>query len=184
MDERIPQWVEFLRQTQRKRLAHCTGVANTAFALAKRNGADPEAAYVAGLLHDCAKGLPQSRQEELAATWPGTLDLADFPHLYHAPAGAALARDEWNLPEEITNAIGRHAPAQAGYTLLDKIIYIADKIEPARTFRNVDRLRRLIEYDFHNGLLCVIADECAAIMHHRHPVHPAMIAGWNEYLLP
>nr|MDD6334914.1 bis(5'-nucleosyl)-tetraphosphatase (symmetrical) YqeK [bacterium] len=175
------EWVEYIRTTQPQRLRHCLGAESYAVALAKQYGVDPVRAAVAGLLHDCAKPMPLEQQRALAAKWQG-IDLEDWPQLVHAHAGAVFAREHFGITDgPVLSAIAMHAPAQPGWDKLGCIIYLADKLEPTRSFRGIDRLREAVKADLLNGLRLTIADETAAIMRYGYPVHPMIIAAWNQY---
>jgi len=179
MDARVPQWLAFLKSTQPKRVGHCQNVAELSARLAEKLHLNVQDAYVTGLLHDCAKGLPMAHQETLMQQW-ADIDVTDFPKLWHAPAGAVYARQHWDLPQPLLLGIARHAPAQPNMSLFEKVIYVADKIEPARNYANVGRLRALVWRDFEAGFLAVVADEASALLRHGHPLHPAMIQAWNQ----
>jgi len=182
MQERYREWLNFLTQTQPKRVEHCVNTAELAVRLAEKTGEDTTAAYEAGLLHDCAKGLPLAAQRQLMALWPECLDLSDYPKLWHAPASAVLAAERWQVTAVVQGAIARHAPAQPGYTTLQKIIYVADKIEAGRTYPGAVRLRAEVFRRFETGFLLVIADEAAGMFRQNRPVHPAVVEGWNAYI--
>ena len=182
MQSHYAEWLAFITQAQPKRAAHCVQVAEMAVQLAEKLGLDKAAAYEAGLLHDCAKGLPQEEQRALMAQWRGGLDLTDFPKLWHAPASAVLARERWQVCETVQWAIARHAPAQPGMTVLQKVIYAADKTEPTRTYAGAKKLHDAVWRDFETGFAMVVADEAAGMLRQFRTVHPAVIEGWNQYI--
>ena len=129
------------------RFEHTLAVADEAVILSNRFGADVRKAYLAGMLHDCAKGL--TYDEALRLT-DGTVDDLDdqeraMPELMHAPAGAVLAQKVYDVHDsEILDAIRWHTTGHAGMSKLQKIIYLADMIEPTRKpFDGLDELRRL-----------------------------------------
>ncbi len=117
------------------RYQHTLGVAYTASALAMRYGADMEAAFCAGLLHDCAKCIPNEKKYELCKKYDIELNDTEkkAPYLIHAKLGAYLAWHEYKIEQEdIINAVRYHTTGRPDMSLLEEIIFIADYIEPNR----------------------------------------------------
>ncbi len=138
-----------------KRHAHILGVEETAVELARKWGADPDLARRAGILHDCTKYLsPQEHFDlcEAAAVEVDPLE-RENPKLLHAKTGAILARDLYGQAEEVYNAIFWHTTGREGMTLLEKILYVADYMEPNRNFDGVDEMRRLAWTNLDGALL-------------------------------
>lgn len=118
-----------------KRFEHSIGVEYTAACLAFVHGADVEKARLAGLLHDCAKGIPT--KEKLLKAKKHGLAVNQFevsnPDLLHAKLGAYYARCKYNVTDEdVLNAIASHTTGRPGMSLLEKIIFVSDYIEPNR----------------------------------------------------
>ena len=118
-----------------RRLEHSYGVEYTAACLAMVHGADVEKARIAGLLHDCAKGLPT--RDKLEKARKHGLPISKYeeknPDMLHAKLGAFYARYKYDvLDEEILDAICYHTTGRPNMSLLDKIIFVADYIEPNR----------------------------------------------------
>ena len=128
-----------------KRVAHVIGCEAEAVTLANRWGEDPENAAEAGILHDITKKLVLSDQLILCRKYDIINDTAEEENvkLLHAKTGAALARDLFNISDEVYDAIRWHTTGKPDMTLLEKIIYMADYIEPNRDFDGVDELRKL-----------------------------------------
>lgn len=128
-----------------KRIPHVLGCEQEAVRLAKRWGADPGLAAEAGILHDITKRLDKDAQLILCEKY-GIMtddDEAENGKLLHAKTGAGLARDLFGVTDEVYSAIFWHTTGKENMTLLDKIIYMADYIEPTRSFDGVSELRRL-----------------------------------------
>lgn len=118
-----------------RRLEHSYGVEYTAACLAMVHGADVEKARIAGLLHDCAKGLPT--KDKLEKARKHGLPISKYeeknPDMLHAKLGAFYARYKYDVTdEEILDAICYHTTGRPNMSLLDKIIFVADYIEPNR----------------------------------------------------
>ncbi|SDB09365.1 bis(5'-nucleosyl)-tetraphosphatase (symmetrical) YqeK [Eubacterium oxidoreducens] len=117
------------------RFTHTLGVAYTASALAMRYQANVEKAFLAGLLHDCAKNIPSDKMLQICKENEIRISSAEQsnPQLLHAKLGAYIAKEEYAVhDEEVLNSIRLHTTGAPKMTVLDKIIYIADYIEPNR----------------------------------------------------
>jgi len=126
-----------------KRLLHSLNSAILAARYASRFCEDPDKAAVAGLLHDCAKELPENEMLEMAGEEGDEYPIIE---MIHAPAGAQYAETHYHVCEdEILKAIGYHTTGRANMTGIDKIVYLADKLEPARKFDDLTEIRRLVE---------------------------------------
>ena len=136
------------------RVAHVLGCRDTAVQLAKHWGADVTDAARAGLLHDITKAIDGPLQLTLCSEY-GTM-LSDFSRRYpktlHALTGALVADRVFGEREAVVNAIRHHTTGKADMSLLEKIIYIADYIEPNRTLSGVDMLRHLAFTDLDAAL--------------------------------
>jgi len=118
-----------------KRYEHTLGVEYTCCALAIRYGADMTKARMAGLLHDCAKHY--SGEKLITKCIEYHLPVSEyekaFPELLHAKVGAYIAKEKYGITdEEILNAIDCHTTGKPDMTVLEKILYIADYMEPNR----------------------------------------------------
>lgn len=145
-----------------KRYEHTLGVAYTAAALAMRFGAPIQDAQTAGLLHDCAKCL--SDEKRLALCEKHGIPITEVerrnPFLLHAKIGAFLARRKYGVrDEDILNAVQYHTTGREGMSLLEKIIFVADYIEPGRKQApNLAEIRRLSFEDLDAALLKILED--------------------------
>lgn len=138
-----------------RRIPHVLGTEQEAVHLAERWGADVEKAQRAALLHDCTKKLGLEEQLALAERYGVPLDALEQEtlKLLHAKTGAAVAEAAFGTDRELTDAIRWHTTGRAGMTLLEKIVYLADYIEPTRDFPGVEELRRACYEDLDAGLL-------------------------------
>lgn len=145
-----------------ERYEHTIGVAYTAAALAMRYGADLEKAQIAGILHDNAKCLSQEKSTQLIEKYniPVTETEKQNPALLHSKVGAYLAMHKYKISDkEIVRAILYHTTGRPNMTLLEKIIYIADYIEPMRhKAQNLTEIRRLAFMDIDQALLQILSD--------------------------
>ena len=160
---------ELQRRLKKNRFAHSIGVANTAVKLAKKFGVDETKAYVAGLLHDCAR---EFENDEL-------------------PAQAArrgikkMIKEIYGVDDaQISQAIYRHTVGARDMSALDKIIYFADMIEPNRNYPGVEKLRALAETDdLDEILLTAFGESIIFVVQKNSLVHPDTVAARNFLLL-
>ena len=166
-----------LSYLKHKRIPHVLGTEQEAIRLAERYGADVEKARVAALLHDCTKKLDMESQLALCDHYGIQLDELEQVSLklLHSKTGAALARDVFGVDEEIYNAIWWHTTGHANMTLLEKIIYLADYIEPSRDFPGVDKLRSVCYKDLNEGLLLGLEMTIREMTDMGNPVHRATL---------
>ena len=145
-----------------KRYEHTQGVAYTSAALAMRYGEDVQKAELAGLLHDCAKCLDNEKKIHICKKHNITISDAEFknPFLLHAKVGGYLTKEKYKIDDEdIINAVTYHTTGRPGMSLLEKIVYIADYIEPGRNHAsNLDEIRRLCFFDLDEALLKILED--------------------------
>lgn len=129
-NEQAMSWLK--GNVDEERLLHSLGCAQTAVELAQKFGVDEKRAYVAGLLHDCAKCLEKDKLVELAKEIEGLKeDERSNVKVIHAPVSAYLAKEEFGVEdEEILSSIRWHTLGKVNMSLFEKIIFLADKIEP------------------------------------------------------
>ena len=134
-----------------ERIEHTIGVRYTCAALAMCYGCDLERAQVAGLLHDSAKCIPNDQKLKLCKKHGISVTPAEkkSPFLLHAKLGAWIAREKYQVEdEEILSAICWHTTGKPKMTVLEKIVYIADYIEPWRKAApNLDKIRAMAFQD-------------------------------------
>ncbi len=166
-----------LSYLKHKRIPHVLGTEQEAIRLAERYGADVEKARVGALLHDCTKKLDMEAQLALCRHYGIELDELEQKalKLLHAKTGAAIARDVFGVDEEIYSAILWHTTGHANMTLLEKILYLADYIEPSRDFPGVDKLRAVCYKNLDAGLLMGLEMTIGEMNAMGNPVHHATI---------
>ena len=136
------------------RVKHVLGCRDTAVELAKRWGADVTDAARAGILHDVTKAIDGPLQLTLCAAYGKLLDdfSKRYPKTLHALTGSMVAKRIFGENEAVVSAIEFHTTGRADMTLLEKIIYVADYMEPNRDFPGVERLRELAFTDLDAAL--------------------------------
>ena len=156
-----------------KRIAHIQGTEEEAVRLAARWGADQEKARRAGILHDCTKYLEMEEQLQLCRKYGIVLDDLEQQavKLLHSKTGACVARDVYGVSDDIYWAIFWHTTGKADMTLLEKILYIADYMEPNRDFPGVERLRKLAYEDLDQAVLAGCEMSIQEMADRKLPVH-------------
>lgn len=170
LEELRPVALSYLKA---KRVRHVLGVEQEARRLAERYGADVEKARFAALLHDCTKKLELNEQLALCARYG--IELDDLERralkLLHAKTGAAVAREVFGAPQDVCDAILWHTTGRPDMTTLEKVIYLADYIEPSRDFDGVDTLREVVYADLDRGLALGLKMSIEELEGYGSPVH-------------
>lgn len=167
------------------RFEHTMGVSYTAAALAMRYGYDIKKAQLAGLLHDCAKHY--SEDKILQSCEKYNISMTDVekqnPFLLHAKLGAFLAMHKYHVEdEEIIGAILVHTTGKPGMTLLDKILYVADYIEPGRDKApNLAEIRKLAFTDLDEALRRILEDTISYLKEKEGPLDEMSYRAWEYY---
>lgn len=158
---------------KQKRVPHVMGVEEEAAKLARRWGADETLARRAGALHDCTKYWTLEENTALCAKYGVALDELEQKavKLLHSKTGACIAKYVFGEPEEVCQAIFWHTTAKEDMTLLEKIIYMADYIEPNRDFAGVERLRTLSYKDLDKALLLGVETTIQEMEERGLPIH-------------
>lgn len=168
------------------RYRHSIGVMETARDLALHYGEDADKAELAGLLHDCGKQrapLDSLHLLEAIGYVPNEVERFD-PSLLHGHVGAILARERFHIEDgAILSAIACHTTGKAGMTRLDKIIYIADYIEPNREGEWVPPIRALAYQDLDRCIIRCADSTMTFVMRKGLPIHPATVRMRNEILM-
>ena len=159
-----------------KRYGHTVRVADTAESLARKHGLDPDRTRLAALLHDAAREREPKEFLRLANEWdlPVGEPERQSPKLLHGPVAAELARRELGVEdEEVLSAIRAHTVGRAGMEPIALALYVADKIEPARDYPSVQRIRGLAREDLREAA----AESLRRVIGHNEgrgkPIHPA-----------
>lgn len=164
------------KELDKERYRHTIGVMYTAGSLAMAHGENLEKALLAGLLHDCAKCIPNEKKLKLCkkAGIPITEAEEKSPFLLHAKLGAYLAKENYDVTdEEILHAIRVHTTGAPGMNRLDQIIYIADYIEPNRNkAENLPLVRSMAFTDLEKTMQQILRDSLQYLSHSKETIDP------------
>ncbi len=174
------------KEQDSKRFEHTLGVAYTASALAMCNQTDPEKALIAGLLHDCAKCIGNDKRISICEKHhiPISEIERQNPFLLHAKAGSYIAKKKFHIhDEDILNAILYHTTGRPEMSELEKIIYIADYIEPGRKHAiNLPKIRKMAFQDLDEALLVILNDVLNYLHSIDNPIDPMTQETFDYYL--
>ena len=152
-----------------ERFIHTQGVMYTACALAMCHNADMNQARLAGLLHDCAKCIPNSKKLKICQRENIPVSAAEeaSPDLLHAKLGDYMSKEKYGVTDrEVRQAVRYHTTGRPEMTLLEKIIYIADYIEPGRDKApNLPTVRRLAFQDLDETMYVILKDTLEYLEH-------------------
>lgn len=167
-----------------KRFLHTLRVRDTALELAKLHGVDQEKAEIAGFLHDCAKIrdyeklMKAAKENKLLLT----KEMLKAPQIIHSYLGAIYARKLYGIEdEEILNAITYHTTGRANMSDLEKIIFLADYIEPMRNFDGVEKARELARLDLDAAMYFALNNTLKFLVDHDTYIVPATVTARNFY---
>ena len=165
------------------RRAHVQGTSDTAAALAERWGADVDAARRAGILHDITKALGPKEQLHICERYG--MMISDLqranPKLLHAKTGAVIAREVFGESEAVCDAIWWHTTGRPAMTTLEEILYIADYMEPNRSFSGVEVLRELVWRSLDAAVYRGLDQAVSYVRRQGKPIDPDSLNAWEYY---
>ena len=165
-----------------RRLQHSRNTAKVAVELARKYGADEQKALVAGLLHDVAKGFCRQGMLNVAEQYHVDADEMEkaSPELLHGKLGAAMVKTDLGISDdEILSAIRWHTTGRANMSLLEKIIYLADLIEPSREFAGIDEIRKLAYQDIDEAMLVALKQVMDFVKGRGFMLHPSSMEAYQ-----
>jgi len=171
------------KSLDRQRFEHTLGVEETAREMAKCFGEDEDKAALAGLLHDCAKCMTLTQMVKAAKGEAIDPLMKESKALMHSLAGMCVARDVYNVADEdVLSAIRWHTTGHADMSALEKIIYLADMIEPNRKpYPGLEALRRLCFEDLDGAMLAALRGSLAHVQEQGKTLHPDTLAALASY---
>lgn len=153
---------ELKSNLDKDRYEHTLGVAYTSICLAMKYEVDLQKAEIAGLLHDCAKCIPDDKK--LKKCVEHNISVTEIereqPHLLHSKLGAFIAMNKYNIHDkDIINAILKHTTGSVDMTILEKIVFVADYIEPGRNkAKNLTNIRKIAFEDIDMAVYIIMKD--------------------------
>lgn len=170
----------------KKRYIHSVNVMKEAVSLARHYHGDIHKALLAGILHDCGKYIKNEEAKSFVSKIGYQADAIELEQteLLHGVIGAHLAKTQYTVDDpEILSAIQWHTTGKPGMTLIEKIIFVADYIEPARSFEGVEVMRALAYNDLDRCMVLCANSTIAHVLGKGLLLHPNTIETRNFTLL-
>lgn len=167
-----------------KRYQHSLNVAAECRKLAEKYGEDPEKAYFAGLLHDVCKELAPEEQYRLIEESGFAIcrEERETRSLWHAVAGAYFIKSVWGIEDiDIINSIRFHTVGRAGMSRLEEIVYLGDLVSADRSYKDVDKMRKLVYTDLDAAMLEGFVFSIKSVVKKGGLVPPCTVEGYNFY---
>lgn len=171
------------KQLTEQRYQHTLRVVETVVLLSERYGADRKKAEIAAIFHDYAKFRKAEEMAEIIKTSAViSKDLLDYDkELWHAPVGAYLIQHEVGITdEEVLDAIRFHTTGRVDMSILEKVVCLADYIEPGRQFPGVEDVRRMAEQDLNQALAQSLLNTIQFLEKKKQKVYPLTIAAYED----
>lgn len=169
-------------QLTEHRYQHTLGVMETAIQLAEKYAADVKKAELAAIFHDYAKFRPKEEMKQIIKEQGFPEDLLGYnPELWHAPAGTYLVEKEAGITDrDVLDAIRFHTSGRPNMTLLEKVIYLADYIEPGRHFPGVEEVREIAEGSLDRAVIKAVQNTILFLMKKNQTVYPDTFYTYND----
>ncbi len=166
-----------------KRYEHTMRVVDTAIMLAERYGANVEKAKIAALLHDICKPMDEVLMKRYVIKYNLDLKLLDYPtEVLHGPVASVYIEKEFGVvDEEIKQAIAVHTFGKSNMTLLAKIIFIADYIEPGRKHPHLQEVTEVAEYDLDEAVRLSAKYTLLYLIENDERIYPSLLKCYNYY---
>ena len=186
----VPEYIEYnnilKKNLKESRYNHSLAVADEALRLALKYGADPQKAYLAGLLHDITKNTATEEHLNIFETFGIMLtNVEKNAHkLWHAISGATYVKHILMIDDdEIFEAIRYHTTAKANLSLLGKVLYLADYTSADRDYEDVDVIRGLVDKSLDEAYLYALRYSINDLAENTRALHPDTVEAYNEVVL-
>ena len=165
------------------RFEHCIGVSKTAQKLAELNQYDEDKAALAGFIHDYAKQVSVEEYREVIKTKGFDQDLLNWNRsIWHGIVGTYFIQRDLKITDtEILTAVRRHTTADVEMTTLDKIVFMADYIEPGRSFPGVEEARKITYANIDKGVGYQLAHTLEFLIEKRNKIYPRTLDAYNVW---
>lgn len=165
-----------------KRYEHTIRVMDTAVSLAKHYGVNEKKIELAAILHDYAKYRSPDEMRRWVIKEKLPQDILEYnDELLHGPVGSKMIEHELGVKDDlIQNAIYYHTTGKRNMTLFEKIIFIADYIEPGRQFPGVEAVREVVYKDIHEACYMAATNTILFLMEMEQPIYPDTFQLYNE----
>ncbi|WEV70413.1 bis(5'-nucleosyl)-tetraphosphatase (symmetrical) YqeK [Lactobacillus sp. ESL0785] len=165
------------------RFNHCVRVSETAQKLARLNNYDEQKAALAGFVHDYAKQVPVAEYKQVIKTQGFAQDLLNWNRaIWHGIVGTYFIKRDLQITDpEILTAVDRHTTGDTKMTTLDKIVFMADFIEPGRDFPGVEEARKITFANLDAGVGYQLAHSLSYLATKREKIYPRTFEAYNVW---
>ncbi|OZM57770.1 phosphohydrolase [Lottiidibacillus patelloidae] len=170
------------KQLTEHRYQHTLGVMNTSIELAERYEVDEKKAELAAIFHDYAKFRPKEEMKKIIIEQKMAKSLLEHSsELWHAPVGAYLVESEVGIIDrDILNAIKYHTTGRVSMSKLEKVVFLADYIEPGRSFPGVDEVRETAKSSLDEAVFQALRNTITFLLRRKQLVYPETIHTYND----
>ncbi len=170
-------------QLSEERYAHTLRVTEVALELADIYRASKEKVQYAAMFHDYLKEIPINELKKMIQTCHGSTDVLEYhPALWHGPAAAIHIHEEFKMTDSsILRAIKYHTTGRSNMDLVEQIVFIADYIEPARSFPNIDKIRKAALTNIEEAIRMALANMIIYLIHQGALIYPKTMEAYNAY---
>lgn len=155
-----------------KRYKHSLSVAAVAMELANIYGIDKDKAYLAGLVHDIAKEFSYEENMYYIEKYKLPEIEEEYKRIIHSYVGAVYLKEKYNMDDDICEAVRVHTTGSMDMSLLDKIVFIADKIEPGKNYPGIDEERIVAKEDIDKALILCLENNYKKLLSKGKRMHP------------
>ncbi len=179
-------YIELIKNTLSEyRFHHSMCVAERARELAKKHGVDENKAYLAGILHDVTKEMPNDEQIALIEKYDRKLTYVEKGNhrVFHQMSGAVYVKHILKIDDvEVINGIRYHTTGREGMTLFEMIIYLADFTSEDRSYPDVDVMRRKTDEDLYSAMMYSLKYTIKSVVEDNRFLHPDTLSCYNYIL--
>ncbi|SFA69844.1 putative HD superfamily hydrolase of NAD metabolism [Lentibacillus halodurans] len=170
---------------KQERFDHTLRVADTAVELAEKYDVQAEKAELAAILHDYAKYFPLDKMSQIIKESELPNDLLDYHHeLWHGPAASVILQQEYGVTDsEIRSAIHYHTTGRANMSQMETILFVADYIEPGRSFPGVQEVRETAKTDLDRAAWMALRNTIQFLVGKQATVYPDTFYAYNDLTL-
>ena len=163
------------------RYNHSLNVAEVSMELASIYGIDKGKAYLAGLVHDIAKEFSDEENEYYINKYKLPKISEEFRRIIHSYVGDVYLKEMYNMDEEICKAVRVHTTASTDMTLLDKIVFVADKIEPGKDYPGIEEEREIARKNIDEAVLLCLENNYKKLISKGKKVYPLSLEVLNYF---
>jgi len=176
--------IKLLKQyiSDEKRIKHSIATEKVAIKLAKIHGEDKEKTATAALLHDIGKNLSKAEQQSFIKNYDMSLTKMEklSVEILHGHFGALILMENGFNDDDMINAVRNHTIGRKNMSKLEKIIYLADMIEPSRSFKGITKLRKLAKKDLDKAMLFSLKLTINSVIDRERLIHPNSVELYNK----